>query len=464
MIYIAFISTTLYFLTAFIVFKNRKVSQGNKEYVLFVLVYAGLSFFSFLFRIFETVEIVRVAYAIATFLPLYGYLWVCQLGEMRLSKLKKVVMYLFATFFFVVTFISNLTIKSVHSVTIYGYEGEKGSLFVYYSLYLMIFYLYAMYDLAKIYQKSVSFKKLQLRYIIFGLLIFGILSSITSLILPSFFKIYKYTSLDYLSSLVFFGFSTYAIIRHRLLGIKVILSKLYIYSLTSLLTFVYFFGIYYLLITKYQLSLNFEALIITVLGALLFSAIIVPVQKYVQKTSDVLFYNGYNPRSVIKDLLVELNKTLDLDSLYDLLTTELKKILSTEEITVILFGEAYINDDRKEKSNLSFLDEYSYNVKRIVHDSVNIDKIFASDKIIIADEISDDEELYFSLKNQAIKIVAPLVTRGSNFGVLILGEKKYGDAYTKEDIEFLELITNQVSVLIENSFYREQYSKIKNLA
>jgi len=72
---------------------------------------------------------------------------------------------------------------------------------------------------------ATGIRKLQLRYLLLGILIGGIGAITTNLLIPLVWKTSRYSTLGPYFSLVVAGFAAHAIIRHRLMDIKVVIRK-----------------------------------------------------------------------------------------------------------------------------------------------------------------------------------------------------------------------------------------------
>jgi len=79
-----------------------------------------------------------------------------------------------------------------------------------------------------------------------------------------------------------------------------------------------------------------------------------------------------------------------------------------------------------------------------------------------------DKEGFANLKNHMTKIEAslclPLISSNKLIGIIVLGDKISGDAYSKEDLDLLSILSKQASVAIENaSLYKQVQDFNKNL-
>lgn len=437
-------------LGVFVWLKNRK-SRLNTRFALFAMTAGILCFFDYIFRYYPSVETVRICYAIATFLPGFAVLWVYELSDRKLSLPMFFLLFFSGGILFVTTLTTDLIIRKIHFLTLLGYRGEVGPFFPFYSLYILTIIIYVIVTLYLARKKARSLKKTQLTHILFGLVLYGIFASVFSLILPSFFNNYVFTLMDAPASLFFVAFSSYAIVRYRFMGIRMIVSRIYIYLAIAFFGYAFFYSAIFVQEYLFGSIYNFDALIFAPILAIIFAVAFIPFFREVQKSSDVIFFRGYNPREILKDLGLKLSSVIDLDELLKILTEEFKKILATDEIDVFLSN----NESAGEKIYVSALRGSN---KKLLSSGVICRAILADKQIVVRDEMErlGKKSMVKELDRLKAKTVAPLVLRSKFIGLIVLGEKISQDAYTQEDFEFLEIISSQAAVAIENArLYQE---------
>ncbi len=209
----------------------------NVGFWIFSLSTVFLILLDFVFRYFPTLFILKSSYAFATLVPLTALIWILEICKIKLSSIKPVIrFFLFApgVLFFFLPYIDGLVVKEISSLTLLGYKGILGPLFVSYSLYFLFYVLIFIILLYKA-QNNSSDKlyKLQIRFVILGIFLYGFSALTASLILPNFFNIFDYTLLDAPSLIFFVGFTAYSILKLHLFNIKVIATELLVFSLSG---------------------------------------------------------------------------------------------------------------------------------------------------------------------------------------------------------------------------------------
>lgn len=236
MVWIILLSGALSLILGIGVFRKNTKARLNALFGLMCLIIGLMISVNFVFRFIPTQNVVKWSYAFGIFLAPTTILWVYELDGKRLSKIKVLLLFSPALVFFFLNIYTKLIIKSVDSLTTFGYIGKTGSLFVGYSLYIFACMIWLFFKLYRMQKYSLSpLLRLQARYTLIGIIFYTVSVSITSLILPSLFNIYNFTSLDSICSLFFIGFTTYAILKHHLFNIKVVATEIFAFCISMVL-------------------------------------------------------------------------------------------------------------------------------------------------------------------------------------------------------------------------------------
>ena len=202
-----------------------------------------------------------------------------------------------------------------------GYlEPVNGVLFPIYAITLASYAYLAIKNLTKTYKHSEGIEKLQMKYFFVGggVLVFG--AFVFDVLLPSF----GITSLNLvgpITSLIFVFFTAYAILRHQLLDIRIVIQRGIVY--TMLLTFIV--GIYLLLISV----LSYEVHITTDLASILAAGITAVTGIFSTPTID-RYLRRLTDKFLFKD-----SDNIDLDIIIDNSTEKLKEIFRTAHADIL---------------------------------------------------------------------------------------------------------------------------------
>jgi signal transduction histidine kinase len=196
------------------------------------LTFALLAFSTFLwssadFFVYETGSAIsdRIAFSTAALVPTFLLLWIYDLLGQSKKTLKQVTILFVGSFFVIAPLIDNLVITNIRPSNLTGTTEEAGSLFLPYMAFCALAYSIVLISLVRHYIASRDGERNRYRTILAGFLLYGAGSILFGLVLPAV-GFHIFTNFDVACSLVFVGFTAYAIIEYRWMNIKLIAFQL----------------------------------------------------------------------------------------------------------------------------------------------------------------------------------------------------------------------------------------------
>lgn len=445
----------LYFLSFFInaflgllvLLKNRK-SELNKAFFFFTLSIIGWIATLYLFYYWPDHSLVlllgRLNFAFATLLGFFIF-YFAYLFPRRIFDLNKYLTWGLtletATLFLITLFTplidQNEIILGTGRVTVYG---------VLYPLFIVHFVAYAaacIYFFYLKYRQVSGIEKTQLRYLIWGTLIAVVFGSLTNIFLPLFFGYYELQNVGPLATIILVGFITYAIIRHRLLDIRLairaFLVKLIIVSLLAIV----FYSIAVIFRSLYEPITETSLALLAIVAAFLLSIFYEPLSSIVKKSTDKIFFQAeYSKANLLKELGLLLSQSLNLEEVKNKITQVLPQMMKSK----------FVNFEMGKGSEtlLSYFKSYP---NLLVYDELNREA---------GEEGNEEDERWRvleELKKKEASVCVPLISKTGLFGVMFLGEKAGGDAYTSADLDTLETLMYQIATALENASLFTQISE-----
>lgn len=320
--------------------------------------------------------------------------------EHKKISLTKIIFILTPTIILTITSFTDTLVTTV-SVQNGSISGTFGYMMDFYKFYAPLYILCSIFILTKKYftLKSIN-QKNQMRYSLLGTSLFLLPAVITNAVLPLWFNNYSFNNIGPLFSIVMVGFISYAIVRHQLMDIKVIIQRGLIYSvLLASITGVYLLFIFtleYFFQKSTDVSTFISALITTFFG--IFGT--PPLKSYFEKITDPIFFKDrYDYAQVLHELSTILNKNLVP-----------KTIISETSL--------------------------------ILKNSMKISSI--------------DFNLSSKTKEEGVGVSVPIILNKKKMGSIILGEKLSGDSYNNTDMRLLTTFASQAAVALEKaSLYNE---------
>ncbi|HRN69717.1 MAG TPA: ATP-binding protein [Candidatus Woesebacteria bacterium] len=311
--------------------------------------------------------------------------------------------------------------------------------------------IYGSYILFQKYRKSAGRAKDQLRYLFFGFFTFLLCVTVMSVILPGF-GIGSIAFFSPAASLLLVGTTAYAIVKHRLLDIRLIAARAVAYF--SLIIFIglgyiaFLFNIAVLLNNNAPTRETFQEFIIPALIALFFAMSFQPLKRLFERVTNKIFYKDkYNAQELLWSLSRIMASTLNVSHLAQLI---LNKILTDMKITygsivlirntsVIWVGSAGQTMVHPFKG---------MEIYELIHKS---HKPHAKDEPLLIYEEMPESSIKRTMKEHEITVVLPLVVRDELIGGILFGQKSSGEIYSTEDVDVLQIVAPEIAVAVKNS-------------
>jgi putative nucleotidyltransferase with HDIG domain len=354
---------------------------------------------------------------------------------------------------FLLTVITNLVAET-------AYINESGELF--YQLNPMIIFIavpgylllvFSLWQLVKSYlQIANAAQKNRYRYFMLAisLIIFGTMMNFTE---------YGKYPLDILANGISAIMITYAILRHQLLDIRLVIRIGLLYTITTAILGVFYYLCITLVIFLFQPEQSGEILFVSLLVAILFALFFDPLRNLAQRWIDRLFYREkYNAGLMLQRLSQMTATLLDLDKITNIILTEVLNTLQIEYASMYLkdnlSGEFRVLDQqgyyhkqtplfRPDHPIVIWLNRYK---KILTRHTLSVSPIFKS---IWSDERIDLEKL-------GIELFIPLIAKEDLVGILAIGPKRSTETYSSDDQLTLTTLANQTAVAVENARLYEE--------
>ena len=349
-----------------------------------------------------------------------------------------------------ITLLNEAVIKSI--VIIPGQEKKIifGWAYTLYCIYIPIFFAASYYVLLKKYLTANRFIRMQLLYILIGMTAASIPAQITNLTLPTF----GYFGLNWAGQLfTIFWISgvSYAIIKHKLLDIHLIVARSVAYAL-MILTLGAFYVFSFLFIGSTIFNLTFSTTefifygVIMVVVAFTFQTL----RRNLELLTDRVFFKGYyDTQELLKMLSSIMSTTIDLQRLTSHILDSLLHQMRVTRGTFILL-------DKKDHDHVYTLGSKGYDwLQKFSKEEITF---FQTTKQIVMFDDVEHGTIKDILRELNVSVVIPLIVQDEKIGVLLLGEKSSGDVYSQQDVTLLEILSPQLSIAIQNA---REYEEIR---
>ena len=175
------------------------------------------------------VQALRVAFAAGTLVPVAIISFVERFpvsqGLRPLSSLWLVVPV--ASFLVFFSF-SDLVVNG-STLQSHGMQATYGPLHPVYAIYLLLCFVYVTRVLVTKYRRARGLMRVQIRYVFFAFVVPGLLATVSNAIVPFVFKTSAYSKYGPVLTLLLLGLVSHAIIRHRLMDIRIVIRRSVVY-------------------------------------------------------------------------------------------------------------------------------------------------------------------------------------------------------------------------------------------
>jgi len=290
------------------------------------------------------------------------------------------------------------------------------------------------------FRRAVGREKVQVRFLLFGVIITVVLIILSNFVAPLVFKTSAFVKLGPAYTLVFISSIAYAIIRHRLFDIRAVVAKSVAFSLL-IGTMAVLYGIAIFATTQFIFpdSTNSAAqtgsyTALAIILALTFQ----PLRRFFEQITDKIFFRDrYDAQVVLDNLSKILVSEIDLG---EMLQKALAQLCTDMRID---FGQLIIfNNDVVYR-----MEHYGKLPQRLIV-APQLRKLNHS--MIVADELDGGEKKEI-MDDHGIRVSAILRTRDELVGYLILGDKLSGEIYSHDDIELLQIVAKELAVASQNA-------------
>jgi signal transduction histidine kinase len=372
-------------------------------------------------------------------------------------------MYLFSLAFFLINCskFSHLFMIDTRPISIFAYFPRAGIIYPFFVIFFSSCVIYSLYLMLQVYHKYVGTKRNQIKYIFWGTLL-GYMGA-SSTFMPMFgVKIFPYG--NYFATVHVLAVC-YAIVKHRLMDIDIVIKKGMVYAYLSFFVLipcmiVIIFAQYNFF---YQTNVYFSFLVFCtlLLASLVFLKVTPEIDEYIEKR---LFRNKFEYKKALRQLSEIIVSFLDEKELFKKAGNILLTDLGAEKISFFLLDREKRAYTLRASQNL----EWS-KVKELPYQDPFFKWLEEKKQAVVKEALErfiDDPNIKFILKrleSMESEVCIPLMSRDHFIGIINLGNKRSGDMYSHEDLDLLTHFANQASIALENARLYQEMQKTQQL-
>ncbi len=346
--------------------------------------------------------------------------------------------------------------------TLNGRTLTYGPLYDAFAFYVLCCAGYSVLTIIRKTRSARGAERQQLRYLFAALLVPGVFAITTNLVVPLFTRSSSLSQYGPLFSVIMIAMIAHAIIRHRLMDVRLVVRHGVVYVCaiaTASTAFFVLAELFHLFIGSESRSIPlWEALIFAVAVAIVFQ----PLKSWIEESFNRYVYREtYNYERTLRDASRQLSTTLDLLPLMEYLTHVVDQTFKVESTAVYLYDRG----GRKLRRQLTRagLEETPTVFPIEIAENSRLIKYFRSEKKPLGRDdsvhsTSNKDVLAAVREMEALRadLALPLIRESSIEGLLLLGPKRSGDPYFGDDVDLLSTLTGQAAVALQNAQLYQQ--------
>ena len=331
-----------------------------------------------------------------------------------------------------------------------GPRTVYGPLHAIFAVHVVVWLSWAVHLLILTYRTASGLTRQEARHL---LIAFGLpsgLGTATNVLAPLLFKTSTFGKYGPFFSLLLLTMVGHAIIRHRLMDIRVVIRR----GATYLAAMISSIGFFVLLLLGANILLpddhDFSAkeIFLALVASILFPSLKARAQRLFDQ---YVYRNPYDYARTLREASRALTATIDLDVLLGHVGHVLVSTLRPDTVAIYLLDL----EDREFRLGWSSgivpaVPVVSMTSLLVTTADADRQPVFR-DEVVSAQQPHRREQLIDDLARLQAEVVVPLIEQDETIGFLVLGAKRSGDPYFSNDADLLTTLANQAAVAVRNA-------------
>ncbi len=312
---------------------------------------------------------------------------------------------------------------------------------------MLVLWGIAIFELARGYRTSHSSKqRIRIQYLLLSVLIVWVgLSANGS---PSL----RPYPVDVTANIIAAFLIAYAILRHQLLDIHIVVRRGLIVSIPALAMGTIYFLAIFLVTRLVDSGHQSNSLLVPFAVAVIVVAVVNPLRDRAQRWIDQIFFKEtYDSQLMLQRLSQKAANILDFRELTHTILDDILKTMRVQWAAFLLEQGGRFEPIVREGSDANNDFNLSEGHPIISHLSTHGVAITVDTLNDMLAENSLSREQFDELQKAGVELLIPLKTRDRLAGILSMGGKKSKQSYTQDDEMILTALANQVATAIENA-------------
>jgi putative nucleotidyltransferase with HDIG domain len=247
---------------------------------------------------------------------------------------------------------------------------------------------------------------------------------------------------------------SYAILRHQLLDIQVVLRKGLLYFIPTIIIGAAYFLLISLTLFLIDADSQTELFTLSLIVSIIAGIVIQPLRDLLQRWVDRFFFRErYSEIQMLQRISEAAASMIDIDLLSSMILNEVSETIHIKETALFLRSENHKNYFLNALTGITLSPR-----TKISEDNPIIKRLTEKDGVITKQTLETDpifksmwREERKILDEMAIELVVPLKTAGELLGLIMLGRKLSDQGYSNQDRNILFTLAQQTAVAVNNA-------------
>jgi PAS domain S-box-containing protein len=347
-------------------------------------------------------------------------------------------------------------IASDISLTAMGIQRKSGVMFPVFAAYFLSCLIIALGIFIQKWHKARGLARAQLQHLGTGLIILSAGGITTNLVIPIVTGSSVYSWLGPYFALPLVALVGHAIIRHRLMDLRIFISRGVSYALSITIASALTIGATHLIVPESRIESLVVSADVFIIAMVVLGLLSSPFQRFLGTVVDPYLYRGRIDYALsLREATHQLSRLMQPQEL----SAELRQIL-----TSIFIPDSFAVLVRPSENKA--LELVSHDPPALVDFSTLASLVTPREgpTVLVVDQnplvalLAVNE----ALRAAGVELVVTLGRRGQLLGAILLGPRKSGDAYFKGDLDFIESIAELASIALENALlYRQRIQMLE---
>ena len=339
-----------------------------------------------------------------------------------------------------------------------GLTRQTGPLYTIFFVYFLVTWVAAIVVFAFKWRVSRGLASAQLQYLGAGIILSGVGGISANLLLPMATGRSTYSWIGPYFSLILVAMVGHAIIRHRLMDLRLFISRGLAYALAMGIASALLISGARLISPAWEAETQFvhpNLVVVTIVALALLSS---PAQRFISRLVDPYLYRGIEHSVALRGATRRLSRLMQPVELASELRQVLAEVLVPESFTLLVKSFPTDSFERLSIDDTPLPDVDPHLLAALHAKQPDTSVIVVNP----TEETGDTKWTHAALRAGGVEVIVILGRRGQLLGIVLLGPRRSGDAYFKNDLGFIESVADLASIALENALlYRQRIQMLE---